>query len=536
VAQQYFYTSDAVQTSLSASLGAVSAGSTGQTVQVASISGWPTQFPAPMLLEWGTVNQERVTLTQAATGSGPYTFANCIRGDDGTAAPAHSAGAGVWHGVTAVDYFQIAPVYNVCAYGADPTNAVDSTTSIQNAINAAHTAGAGMVALPKGSFKLSSALTLYAGISLIGAGSAATTINQTGTSANGITATDLTGNTIQGITLNGPGSGTGKGIYSTLSVLNNQQDLTFRDLMIVNFGGTGLELLQPVASTFQNVTTNSNLGHGFYIHGNLSGGAAGTSCSFISCYANTNSLIGYWINNMTYCAFDGCAADSNGVGYQIDTSECVTLNGCGAEQQLAQNGYDGTSFKITGSNNVVLNAPWTYDQGAVMVWVTGGSQAVTLLSVDEHSPAAGATASIKTDAGTMTTLAGYLVTKPLSLAANTVNVLNDGSTGQVSLAGSLGLAQSTSAQTLSNGNTITTTATGVARVSASGTITGIILGAGTYAGQLVTVLNEGSGTLAFNTTPGTAHVADSATEPAIAALTARQFIWDSSTSLWYRTA
>ncbi len=177
MAQQYFYTSSAVQTTLAASLGAVSAGSTGQTVQVASIAGWPTQFPAPMLLEWGTVNQERVTLTQAATGGGPFTFANCIRGDDGTAAPAHGSGAAVYHGVTAVDFFQAAPVFNACAYGADPTGV--STTSdvgIQAALNACSAAGGGTVFLPPGVYQCSQTPQIHSNTTLQGAGMQVTTI------------------------------------------------------------------------------------------------------------------------------------------------------------------------------------------------------------------------------------------------------------------------------------------------------------------------------------------------------------------------
>ena len=97
MAQQYFYTSDAVQTTLVSvsrrRRGPVDGGKPSRLLVLDS--GRADSFPAPMLLEWGTVNQERVTLTQAATGGGPFTFANCVRGDDGTAAPAHGIGAAV---------------------------------------------------------------------------------------------------------------------------------------------------------------------------------------------------------------------------------------------------------------------------------------------------------------------------------------------------------------------------------------------------------------------------------------------------------
>ena len=244
--QQYFYTSNAVQTTLAASLGAVSAGSTGQTVQVASIAGWPAQFPAPMLLEWGTASQERVTLTQAATGTGPYTFANCIRGDDGTAAPAHNSGAGVWHGVTARDFFQTAPVFNVCAYGADPAGVADSTTAIQAAITAAHTAAAGgVVFLPPGTFKVSAALTIYAGLTLTGAGNGLSVIELAASAAVtniiGLTATQFNYSlTISDLQINGNSGASAtatNGIY-----LFAPSDCIIQRVRIVGVSGNAITL------------------------------------------------------------------------------------------------------------------------------------------------------------------------------------------------------------------------------------------------------------------------------------------------------
>lgn len=47
-------------------------------------------------------------------------------------------------------------IYNaVAAYGADPTGTIDSTTAIQNAINAAASAGGGIVWLPAGTYRIS---------------------------------------------------------------------------------------------------------------------------------------------------------------------------------------------------------------------------------------------------------------------------------------------------------------------------------------------------------------------------------------------
>lgn len=47
------------------------------------------------------------------------------------------------------------PIFNVTSYGADSNGVSDSTSAIQNAINAAEVAGGGVVLLPEGTYKLS---------------------------------------------------------------------------------------------------------------------------------------------------------------------------------------------------------------------------------------------------------------------------------------------------------------------------------------------------------------------------------------------
>lgn len=64
----------------------------------------------------------------------------------------------------------------VVDYGADPTGVADSTTAIQNAINAAQSANGGVVFFPKGYFKITSTLNVTSNsITLKGAGAAYTT-------------------------------------------------------------------------------------------------------------------------------------------------------------------------------------------------------------------------------------------------------------------------------------------------------------------------------------------------------------------------
>jgi hypothetical protein len=104
----------------------------------------------------------------------------------------------------------------------------------------------------------------------------------------------------------------------------------------------------------------------------------------------------------------------------------------------------------------------------------------------------------------------------------------------VIIPGGLVLSESASPTTLTNGATMTWTGPAMVTVSAAGNITGLILAAGTVGGQALIVINESAFTLTF-AVAGTSHVADG-TSDVIAALTARKFVWDSNTSLWYRLA
>lgn len=102
------------------------------------------------------------------------------------------------------------------------------------------------------------------------------------------------------------------------------------------------------------------------------------------------------------------------------------------------------------------------------------------------------------------------------------------------LAGTIAGTQSATAPALATAGTITATGLSVSRIAPVGAVTGVILQAGTVAGQRITVLNESTFSVTFDVA-GTSNVADGASD-VIAATTARDFIWDSVTALWYRKA
>lgn len=86
---------------------------------------------------------------------------------------------------------------------------------------------------------------------------------------------------------------------------------------------------------------------------------------------------------------------------------------------------------------------------------------------------------------------------------------------------------------LAGSGTISTTASYV-QVAPAANVAGIILAAGAYDGQQVTVVNSSAFTVTF-AIAGTSHVADG-TADVIAATTARLFFWSANTGLWYRAA
>lgn len=97
----------------------------------------------------------------------------------------------------------------------------------------------------------------------------------------------------------------------------------------------------------------------------------------------------------------------------------------------------------------------------------------------------------------------------------------------------VGMASASAASVASSG-TITTAGLDVSRVTTSGAVTGVILQAGTYAGQYCTVVNESGNTITMAAS-GTSHVADGVSD-VIAANSARRYVYDTGTSLWYKCA
>ncbi len=321
--------------------------------------------------------------------------------------------------------------FNVLDYGATGNGVSDDTTAIQTAINSVPSSG-GTVVFPAGTYKISSALVVRSNLILEGVGDGASVIAQSSTTANGLTGSDVTRVTLADLTVRGPGSGTGRGIVFTRSANPATVSLALARMTVTYFGGTGIELSNPIVSTFTGVTSADNGNHGWDIHG-VSGGAAGTSCSFVSCYADTVTNAGFHLDTMAYCSFVGCAADNCGIGYEVTGigSQSISFTGCGAESAVDRGtGYNGYGWKINAAIGVGLFNPFTYNSPNSSIWVTGGARAVSILGFAENTPAAPAVDSVKVDSGCSATLGDCSNVRPLSLAGYT-NIINDTAGGTV---------------------------------------------------------------------------------------------------------
>jgi hypothetical protein len=98
-------------------------------LSLSTVSGLPASFPYTLVIEPDSVNAEVVSCTALAG-----TIATVTRGQDGTTAVAHSAGAAVYHDHTARD-FQEPQDHIAATTGHGATGAVVGTTNSQTLTN-----------------------------------------------------------------------------------------------------------------------------------------------------------------------------------------------------------------------------------------------------------------------------------------------------------------------------------------------------------------------------------------------------------------
>jgi len=111
-----YYSSTAVETSLQSSIAAQAQGASNTSFIVASISGFPADFPFTLIVDPDTSKEEVVTVT-----SGSSTTLTVTRGADNTQGVAHTAGAVVRHGVSGRDFRESQTHIAARGYDTDST-------------------------------------------------------------------------------------------------------------------------------------------------------------------------------------------------------------------------------------------------------------------------------------------------------------------------------------------------------------------------------------------------------------------------------
>ncbi|MFE4651522.1 glycosyl hydrolase family 28-related protein [Streptomyces sp. NPDC056707] len=329
---------------------------------------------------------------------------------------------------------------NVKTYGAVGNGTVDDTAAIQDAIDDANAAGGGVVYIPRGTYKLTSAIALKSHVQLKGDGINATVLQQTSSSSHGISGSNLELVSIEDLLVDGPGSGTGRGIHLGGTVVIYSFYVTMRNVMVRQFGDTGIFIDDPVTTDLYNVTSKENGAEGFYITCSDTG-TVGTSTSLVTCYAHNNVGNGFRLYNMVYSTFTGCAADFNVNGYKIEACEAVTLTGCGAEQN------SGDSIQITGGNCISVLGGWLNEAGTNAVHIQDSAKMVLLMGIKEFSSVSTPT-FIKVDAGCTAVVAACISdSRANSFATGTTTVLSD-TVLSMSLAGKLGVGTAADTNTM----------------------------------------------------------------------------------------
>lgn len=311
---------------------------------------------------------------------------------------------------------------SVAEFGAKGDGVTDDTAAIQAAIDAVHAEGGGEVHIPSGTYILSSSLTIYSYIKLVGSSQYAVTIKQTNVNAAHIYATDVVYPTIKDITFVGLGmdSAGGGGIFLTRQNNDNTEGVNFENVTVRNCAGSGITISCPITSVFTNVVCLGLVGSGFSFYG------GGTSVVMNACYAITCTEAGFNFDQLNYSVLNACAVEVCGIGYYLHNScNNISLIGCGSEDQIYRKPeYPGVDFQIEGGVGNSIISGYSRNNVEAGIRLFGGGKPVIL----SYRQIGTAKYSIVTDANVSgAIIQGESVSSPTSYASGTVNDFADNS-------------------------------------------------------------------------------------------------------------
>lgn len=289
------------------------------------------------------------------------------------------SGANTFSGVTNFTnnvYFKgQRPWVDVIAYGADPTGVVDSTTPIQNAVNAAN---GGIVYFPAGQYKISSQITVSViSTQLIGAGRLSTIIRTTSPSANmfNIAASDVR---VAHMCLSGTQGQVSTGGSAILAsgnwgggCLENLYITDVFDGIVLTGGPSGWKIcFVQLVNIYGNFGFVSSNGGGHFLSDNqfdplfYSTTMYGTTSGYGNWATNTVYAAGAVVvsNSGVFICQTGGTSSSTGIGPVI--SPFNTLIGDGSVQWyfITMSGSSGIALQNVSNSNFIyhmdISGPW----------------------------------------------------------------------------------------------------------------------------------------------------------------------------------
>jgi hypothetical protein len=319
-------------------------------------------------------------------------------------------------------------------FGAVGDGVADDTTAIQNAINS----GAGVVHLPKGTYKITSPLYMDGGVKLIGDGGTnrATSIvkgtNTAGTGSNTIGGqTDSYvknaiiimrhpnsgygySNEIRGISLQSSGYTVEYGIFAprvAYTVLEDVEifqckfgwytnDCWFTTFTKVIANCNSIESGLAAANGFGAYGWTGSVGFWFTDQGETGASPTGTTFNAEQCWAR-DCAYGWLIYGLQYSSMNACGADNISFNpYKFLVSN-VTMNGCGAENvYVAGNGVISSfNSRLTINNFQTYAIYGSTNSNSAMLWITDAASVMLNDCRFDNFVSAGSTANMTIQGG-----------------------------------------------------------------------------------------------------------------------------------------
>lgn len=317
-------------------------------------------------------------------------------------------------------------VFNVKDHGAVGNGATDDTTAVQATINLAGASG-GIAFFPTGTYNISASLTLSSNVIIAGSNSGTTLIKQNSTSSDAFVLNDAISIRFQNLRIQGPGSGSGRGIRFTTISNPTTSFMSMQDVVVSAFGGDGISISLPLTCDFNRVAVSNCGGYGMNFIGVNFPTTAGISIS--SSYLSGCTTGGLRMFRATNSHIRGTTAVACGIGYLIDSCDGIVLDGSGAQGCTTGVKFNG------GSSNSVYNH-FNYDNKGIAIQATSTALGVGIYQAVELTPNVLATRFIQVDAGSYATIIGAK-NVTANLFTGTTHILDDGALGNIVAAGDI---------------------------------------------------------------------------------------------------